>query len=165
MDNDNDDENLQLCISKNNAFKLDTKHFQLQCCNIKTPWSESASELYRQSGSRLSAKWLPTFADRGCHMVSVTDPYFCNIYIFYCTYNLENHHYFYTILLLTFNKLWNFFSSKLHLLPYEVWLPWSLLVSRKQPERESLFANLCLVQAKVQSCKEYKCKKGFIGKG
>jgi hypothetical protein len=24
---------------------------------------------------RLSVKWLPTFADRGCHMVSVTDPY------------------------------------------------------------------------------------------
>jgi hypothetical protein len=24
---------------------------------------------------RLSAKWLPTFADKGCHMVSVTDPY------------------------------------------------------------------------------------------
>jgi hypothetical protein len=22
----------------------------------------------------LSAKWLPTFAERGCHVVSVTDP-------------------------------------------------------------------------------------------
>jgi hypothetical protein len=41
----------------------------------KTPWSESASELYRPSDRRLSAKWLPTFAERGCHMVSVTDPY------------------------------------------------------------------------------------------
>jgi hypothetical protein len=41
----------------------------------KTPWSESASELYRQSDRRLSAKWLPTFADRECHAVSVTDPY------------------------------------------------------------------------------------------
>jgi hypothetical protein len=41
----------------------------------KTPWSESASELYRPSDRRLSAKWLPTFADRGCHVVSVTDPY------------------------------------------------------------------------------------------
>jgi hypothetical protein len=40
----------------------------------KTSWSESASELYRQSDRRLSAKWLPTFADRGCHVVSVTDP-------------------------------------------------------------------------------------------
>jgi hypothetical protein len=25
--------------------------------------------------SRLSGKWLPTFADRGCHVDSVTDPY------------------------------------------------------------------------------------------
>jgi hypothetical protein len=41
----------------------------------QTPWSESASELYRPSDRRLSAKWLPTFADRGCHVVSVTDPY------------------------------------------------------------------------------------------
>jgi hypothetical protein len=24
---------------------------------------------------RLSVKWLPTFADRGCHVVSVTNPY------------------------------------------------------------------------------------------
>jgi hypothetical protein len=41
----------------------------------KTPWSESASEPYRPSDRRLSAKWLPTFADKGCHVVSVTDPY------------------------------------------------------------------------------------------
>jgi hypothetical protein len=38
-------------------------------------WSESASELYRPSDRRLSASWLPTFADRRCHVVSVTDPY------------------------------------------------------------------------------------------
>jgi hypothetical protein len=44
----------------------------------QTPWSESASELHRPSDRRLSAKWLPTFADRGCHVVSVTDPY-CRI--------------------------------------------------------------------------------------
>jgi hypothetical protein len=43
--------------------------------NKQTPWSESASELYRPSDRRLLAKWLPTFADRGCHVVSVTDPY------------------------------------------------------------------------------------------
>jgi hypothetical protein len=41
----------------------------------KTQWSESASELYRLSDRRLSAKWLPTFADKGCHVISVTDPY------------------------------------------------------------------------------------------
>jgi CBS-domain-containing membrane protein len=43
--------------------------------NKKTPWSESASELYRPSDRRLSAKCLPTFADKGCHVVSVTDLY------------------------------------------------------------------------------------------
>jgi hypothetical protein len=41
----------------------------------KTPWPESASELYRQTDRRLSAKLVPTFADRGCHVVSVMDPY------------------------------------------------------------------------------------------
>jgi hypothetical protein len=43
--------------------------------NKQTPWSESASELYRPSDRRFSAKWLTTFADTGCHVVSVTDPY------------------------------------------------------------------------------------------
>jgi hypothetical protein len=43
--------------------------------NKQTPWSDSASELYRPSDRRLSVKWLPTFADKGCHMISVTDPY------------------------------------------------------------------------------------------
>jgi hypothetical protein len=43
--------------------------------NKQTPWSESASEPYRPSDRRLSAKWLPTFVDKGCHVVSVTDPY------------------------------------------------------------------------------------------
>jgi hypothetical protein len=41
----------------------------------ETPWCESPSQLYRPSDRRVSAKWLPTFADRGCHVVSVTDPY------------------------------------------------------------------------------------------
>jgi hypothetical protein len=41
----------------------------------KTPRSEPASELYRPSDRRLSAKLVPTFADTGCHVVSVTDPY------------------------------------------------------------------------------------------
>jgi hypothetical protein len=36
---------------------------------IHPPWPESASE------SRLLAKLVPTFADRGCHVVSMTDPY------------------------------------------------------------------------------------------
>jgi hypothetical protein len=33
------------------------------------------SELYRPSGHRISGKLVPTFADRMCHMISVTDPY------------------------------------------------------------------------------------------
>jgi hypothetical protein len=40
-----------------------------------TPWPESASELYRPSDRRLSAKLVLTFADRRCHVVSVTDTY------------------------------------------------------------------------------------------
>jgi hypothetical protein len=39
-----------------------------------TPWPEFASELYRSSDRRLSAKLVPTFAERGCHVVSVADP-------------------------------------------------------------------------------------------
>jgi hypothetical protein len=40
-----------------------------------TPWPESSSELYRPSDLRLSANLVSTFADRGCGVVSVTDPY------------------------------------------------------------------------------------------
>jgi hypothetical protein len=36
-----------------------------------TPWSESASELYRQSDRRLSAKLMPTFEDRRCHVIII----------------------------------------------------------------------------------------------
>jgi hypothetical protein len=41
----------------------------------KTPWPESANELYRPSDSSLSAKLVPTFAHRGCRVVSVTNPH------------------------------------------------------------------------------------------
>jgi hypothetical protein len=37
--------------------------------------SEFASELRRPSDRRLSAKLVPTFEDRRCHVVSVTVPY------------------------------------------------------------------------------------------
>jgi hypothetical protein len=36
---------------------------------------ETASELYRPSDRFLSANLVPTFADRGCGVISVTDPY------------------------------------------------------------------------------------------
>jgi hypothetical protein len=41
----------------------------------KTPWPESASELYLPSDLCLSAKLVPTFTDGVCHVISVTDPY------------------------------------------------------------------------------------------
>jgi hypothetical protein len=40
--------------------------------NKQTPWLESVSEPCRPSESRLSAKLVPTFADIGCRVVSVT---------------------------------------------------------------------------------------------
>jgi hypothetical protein len=36
-----------------------------------TPWPESVNELYWPSDCRLSAKLVPTFADRGCHVVKI----------------------------------------------------------------------------------------------
>jgi CBS-domain-containing membrane protein len=41
----------------------------------KTSWPEFAIEQYQPSDRRLSAKLVPTFVDRGCHVVSVTDSY------------------------------------------------------------------------------------------
>jgi hypothetical protein len=45
----------------------------------RPPWPESASGIYRPSNCCLSAKLVPTFADRGCQVVSVTDPYARNL--------------------------------------------------------------------------------------
>jgi hypothetical protein len=53
--------------------RMDPEYVEL-LLKKKTPWSESASELYRPIDRRLSAKRLPTCADRGCYVVSVTDP-------------------------------------------------------------------------------------------
>jgi hypothetical protein len=41
----------------------------------RTPWPESVSELYRPSDRGLSAKLVPTFADRGCYVVSEAEPH------------------------------------------------------------------------------------------
>jgi hypothetical protein len=46
-----------------------------------TLWPESTSELYRPRDRSLSAKSVPTFVDRGCRVVSATDPY-CRIFWF-----------------------------------------------------------------------------------
>jgi hypothetical protein len=50
-------------------------------CLLKklTLWPESARELYRPSDRRLSAKLMSMFSDRGCHVVSVTNPYGRNL--------------------------------------------------------------------------------------
>jgi hypothetical protein len=57
-------------------FLLGTTHTNKMTTTRKpTPWSESASELYQPSNHRFSAKLVPTFTDRGCHMVSAMDPY------------------------------------------------------------------------------------------
>jgi hypothetical protein len=54
---------------------LGNNPFAVQLNNNKTPWPESATELYRHNDNRLLAKLVPTFADGGCHLVSVTDSY------------------------------------------------------------------------------------------
>jgi hypothetical protein len=41
----------------------------------KKLWPHSASELYRSRDRRLSVKLVPTFVDRGCHVISARDPY------------------------------------------------------------------------------------------
>jgi hypothetical protein len=40
-----------------------------------SPWPQAPSELYWLSDSRLWAKLVPNFSDRGCHVVSVTNLY------------------------------------------------------------------------------------------
>jgi hypothetical protein len=60
-------------------LQLDQGNLRVQLLTNKqtkqTPWPGSVSELYRPSNRRFSAKLVPTCADRGCHVVSVTDPY------------------------------------------------------------------------------------------
>jgi hypothetical protein len=65
---------------KSKLTKQQEDAFLFACLNYsdftpKTQWPESARELYRPSDRRLSTKLLPTFADRGCHVIIVTDPY------------------------------------------------------------------------------------------
>jgi hypothetical protein len=59
----------RISVWENNSFWWTNKE------NKQTPWSDSSSELYRPSDRHLLTKWLPTFVDRRCHVVSVTDPY------------------------------------------------------------------------------------------
>jgi hypothetical protein len=62
-------------------FRLDGSKYSPQRFAPKHPLkdraqlSESTNELYRLSDRLFSAKLVQNFADRGCHVVSVTDPY------------------------------------------------------------------------------------------
>jgi hypothetical protein len=48
-------------------------HTQIRGLNPQANYTDRATE--RPSDRRLSAKLVPIFADRGCHVVSVTNPY------------------------------------------------------------------------------------------
>jgi hypothetical protein len=62
-------------------LKSSTQYYSTHNCYRRylyfnlTPWPEFEREPYRPRDSRLSAKSWQTLADRGCHTVSVTDPY------------------------------------------------------------------------------------------
>jgi hypothetical protein len=66
------------CILVNNCLEWSCFHTPSQLINhsLKAKLrGESARELYLRNDSRLSAKLMPTCADRNCHVVSLTDPY------------------------------------------------------------------------------------------
>jgi hypothetical protein len=48
----------------------------------KTPWASDRERTKLTSDYRLSAKLVPTFADRGCRVISMTDPYGPNLCFF-----------------------------------------------------------------------------------
>jgi hypothetical protein len=69
---------LKLGVSKYLAVILyvnPSGHHNTKQTTKQTAWPESASELYRPSDRRLPAKLGTTSADRGCCVVSTTDPY------------------------------------------------------------------------------------------
>jgi hypothetical protein len=52
-----------------------TQSIGKQQINKTNSGAQSASELYRPSYRRLSARLVPTLAERGCRVVSVTNPH------------------------------------------------------------------------------------------
>jgi hypothetical protein len=67
----------------------------------KPPWLVSTNELYRSSDGRLSTKFVPTFAYRGCHVVSVTDPYVCTLNFLY-----RERYFFFQVALKLYSRGW-----------------------------------------------------------
>jgi hypothetical protein len=61
-------------IFKNSDLTSQGTHY-ISMTNKQTPWFQYASELYRPSDRRLSVKLVPTSADRGCRVVSATNPH------------------------------------------------------------------------------------------
>jgi CBS-domain-containing membrane protein len=60
------------------CVKLSPTYIQFEKLDNKTKNKTNSMVRVRERTiptDRLSAKWLPTFADKGCHVVSVTDPY------------------------------------------------------------------------------------------
>jgi hypothetical protein len=90
--------NTQVC---RNALSIRISFFPDCHINKQTPWPESASTLYRPSDHRLSAKLVPIFADKECHVVSVMGLYSHNLicyigaatfsskYLLNCTHKAE----------------------------------------------------------------------------
>jgi hypothetical protein len=76
-----------------------------------TPWLESASELYRPSVRRLSVMLVPTFAERGCHVVNVTDPYGHNL-----CFLARNRYFFFQVAPRLYSRGWVDFVTGLLLL-------------------------------------------------
>jgi CBS-domain-containing membrane protein len=68
-------QNTLTVLLKHTPRNLDLQLQEILVKKKKTPWPESESKLNRPSDRRLSAKLVQTFADRRCHVVSVTDPY------------------------------------------------------------------------------------------
>jgi hypothetical protein len=68
-------------IQNNKEHTTDSEYNKNKKNKRETPWPESASKLlvYLPSDRRLSAKLVPTFADRLCHVVSMTDMKSCSL--------------------------------------------------------------------------------------
>jgi hypothetical protein len=58
-------------------FYITSLNYQSIFQKLQNPWPESVSESYWLNDRRLSTKLVITFAYRGCHVVTVTDPYGC----------------------------------------------------------------------------------------
>jgi hypothetical protein len=87
--------NFTLPIPLAEAYRLTKKIYNW------TPRPESGSKLYWPSDRRLSAKLVATFADRRCHLVSMTDPYDRNL-----RFLDRNRYYFFQVAFQLYSRDW-----------------------------------------------------------